>query len=140
MDSRGDGVGLPACVLGAGHRGCSRSAWSPAGASRHPGPAADGFSSGSCTQPPPPQLLAFAGQSGGHCHTPRCLGSVTECNPPLSQVSLDTGEVRLPANAPSHQLPGRAALSWLAWVIWRDSSGGFGRLIAHSSSRFRPMW
>lgn len=56
------------------------------------------------------------------------------------QVSLDTGEIQLPANAPSHQLPSQAALSWLAWVIWKDSSGGFGRLISHSSSQFRPMW
>lgn len=33
------------------------------------------------------------------------------------QISLDTGEVQLPVNAPSHQLPSQAALSCLPWVI-----------------------
>lgn len=58
----------------------------------------------------------------------------------LPQVSLDAGEVKLRANAPSHHLASQDVLSWLAWVIWKDSSGGFGRLISLSSSQFRPMW
>lgn len=71
---------------------------------------------------------------------PGAWGESRRATSPPPQASLDAGEVQLPANTPSHQLPSQAALSWLAWVIWKDSGGGLGRLISCSSSQFRPMW
>jgi len=137
MDRSSDGEGLSACGPRAGRRGCSQAAWSPARASPHPGPAADWVSSGSRTQPPPSWLLGFAGESGGYCHAARCLGWVTERNPPsLSRHRGSPAAFRRPIPSTSCQ----AALPWLAWVIWKDSSGRLGRLISDSSSQFRPMW
>lgn len=83
---------------------CSQTAWSPARALQHPGPAPEQFSLGSHTTSSSPA----AGHSGGHCHAARCVGE-SQLPPPPSQSRHRA--VQLPANPHPTSFPASALLA-----------------------------